>query len=219
MKKISPPPVKRKGRPAAADSEDSKAKIITAARDLIRSVHPSHVTKADVARHAGVDAALVNYYFGDLDSVWLAVIAETTDSFARHMAGVTGSTAAERIAAYVNAWLDIFSQDPHFNDLMVRQVFYGSSDQAKMYMARALTRVRELEQVVLEGVQQGEFREIEPGYLFLSIVGLTEFFVTATPLVRGIFGERASMKRLTEEYRDFVSRLVLDGISHGTKQG
>jgi AcrR family transcriptional regulator len=47
--------------------------LIRAARELLQRLPPAKVTRAEVARHAGVDPALIRYYFRDRESLLLAV--------------------------------------------------------------------------------------------------------------------------------------------------
>src|SRR5687768_8926663 len=66
MSKLDAPPVKR-GRPRKAEAPggaDTRDLILDAAEDLFSKHGFYGVTIREVAREAGVDTALVHYYFG-----------------------------------------------------------------------------------------------------------------------------------------------------------
>src|SRR5690606_16433256 len=63
-----------------------------------------------------------------------------------------------------------------------------------------------------EGVEQGEFREIDPAYLHFAIIALCEFFVAGLPILGAATGKKADLKTMREPYRQFICDLVIDGL-------
>ena len=63
----------RRGRPPKGDSADTRAAILDAAEALFSEHGFDAVTGRQVAREAGVDSALVHYYFGDKRGLFDAV--------------------------------------------------------------------------------------------------------------------------------------------------
>src|SRR5699024_10984818 len=62
---------RRKGRPS--DEGVGKDALLETAKRLIREMPPARVTISLIAREAGVDPALVRYYFGDRSKLLMAV--------------------------------------------------------------------------------------------------------------------------------------------------
>src|SRR4051812_40195136 len=75
--KVASPP--RKGRPRLDEMDDKRAAIIRSTRALMKTIKPASITRDAVARHAGVDPALIRYYFGDRAALFREVIWETTN--------------------------------------------------------------------------------------------------------------------------------------------
>ena len=208
-------PVKRRqGRPPKADAETTKARLIAATRALMHGSKPAKITRFDIAREAGVDPALVRYYFGNKSAVFTEVIRTVTaDLKARRDLLPKTGPVIERLQAYLHVWLDVFTDNPHFHELVVEQVFYGDAAGSKQRLKKFGERAYlELETLVAEGVRNGELRAVEPRFVYLAIIALTEFFATASPLVDALFDKRGSAPRLRAEYGAFAASLLIDGL-------
>ena len=202
------------GRPPRADAESTKARLIAATRTLMHVSKPAKITRFDIAREAGVDPALVRYYFGNKSAVFTEVIRAVTADLQdkRDQLPRTGPVI-ERLRAYLQVWLEVFTDNPHFHELVVEQVFYGedagSAQRLKKFVERAYP---ELATLVAEGVVSGELRAAEPRFVYLAIIALTEFFATASPLVETLFGKRGSASGLRAEYGTFAADMLIDGL-------
>jgi hypothetical protein len=53
---------------------------------------------------------------------------------------------------------------------------------------------------------------VEPRFVYLAMVGLCEFFATASPLVEELFGRRRGAASLGRDYARFAADLLVDGL-------
>ena len=67
---------RRQGRPPSDNAQGLRDKIIAATRELLRTRPPDTISRADIARAATVDPALIRYYFGTRNDV-LSAVAKT----------------------------------------------------------------------------------------------------------------------------------------------
>lgn len=75
----------------ADQSEDRRARILSAAKKLLAEEGYDRVTMKQVAREAGVAQGLIHYYFSGKGDLLLAVLRETLDEYAReHRAMMKG---------------------------------------------------------------------------------------------------------------------------------
>ncbi len=202
------------GRPPRADSEFTRARLIAATRALLHKNKPAKITRFDIARAAGVDPALVRYYFGNKAAVFSEVIRVVSEELKLRRAALPATgTVIERLQAYLQVWLEVFTDNPHFHELVVEQVFYADETGAPQRLRKFIERAYpELEALVREGIANGELRTADPRFVYLSIVALTEFFATASPLVDALFGKRGAAARQRAEYGRFAAGLLIDGL-------
>ena len=213
-KAAAAPGRRAQGRPPQADAESSKSRLIAATRALLHVSKPARITRFEIAREAGVDPALVRYYFGNKSALFNEVIrAVSAELAARRDALPRSGPVIDRLRAYLQVWLGVFVDNPHFHELVVEQVFYGDEDSRLRRLKKFVERAYpELERLVAEGVASGELRDAEPRFVYLAIVALTEFFATASPLVEALFGKRGAAGKLRADYGDFAAGLLIDGL-------
>jgi AcrR family transcriptional regulator len=202
------------GRPPRADADATRARLIAATRTLMHQTKPAKITRFDIALEAGVDPALVRYYFGNKAAVFNEVIRVVSEELKTRRAALpaTGPVIV-RLQAYLQVWLEVFTDNPHFHELVVEQVFYADEGGAPLRLKKFIERAYpELEALVAEGIASGELRAAEPRFVYLAIVALTEFFATASPLVDALFGKRGAAAKKRADYGVFAAGLLIDGL-------
>jgi hypothetical protein len=74
---------------------------------------------------------------------------------------------------------------------------------------KAVTAYRE---ILDEGAQQGVFRRCNGALLFAAVVGMCEFFVAGTPILRLALGKDVEPRTMSARYQDFILELLLNGL-------
>jgi TetR/AcrR family transcriptional regulator len=195
------------GRPADSVGRDA---VLATAKRLIRELPPARVTISLVAREAGVDPALVRYYFGDRANLLMAV-AET-------MLGETPRPApgslepVEAIARSIRQTARFTNSTKHIHRLMVDELAGSKSDEIGRHLGElnrgAVQNFAEL--MARDG--GATLRKVDPAMLHVALLGLFDFFVSAEPVVRQLAPEEVDSQTLFDDYVAFVSDLVLNGL-------
>ena len=72
----SAPKKRGQGRPVSGENDVGRERLLAATEKLLRTMPPARVTIARIAQEAGVDPALVRYYFGNRAALLVAVVDE-----------------------------------------------------------------------------------------------------------------------------------------------
>ena len=205
----------RKGRPRLDEMGDKRAAIIGSTRALMKTTKPASITRDAVARHAGVDPALIRYYFGDRAALFREVIWETTNELHAKLISVEDSPSSviDRLQARLLVWFEVFVSNPHYSELVVENVFYGdkreASEMLKVFVQRALPDV---EKLVAEGIAKGEIKPVEPRFVYLTLIALAEYYATAAPLVAELFGSRDAVAKQAPAYCRYAADMMIEGL-------
>jgi len=65
---------RRQGRPHKDAPTVGREALIAATRNLTKTIPAGRITRLDIARAAGVDPALIRYYFGDKSKLLVAAV-------------------------------------------------------------------------------------------------------------------------------------------------
>src|SRR6476620_7621008 len=104
---------RKQGRPQKDTPAVGRETLIAATRKLMKVMPPAQITRLDIARAAGVDPALIRYYFGDKSKLIVAAVLDAgAELQERHApAYVQESTVRDRITRRIFVLLETLYQD------------------------------------------------------------------------------------------------------------
>ena len=203
-----------RGRP-----EETRASILKAAvREFAREGVAAARTDA-IARSAGVNKALLYYYFRDKEALYQAVLDEvfTGVRAAIHAALSQPLPPQERIRAYVCAHFDYIAAHPLYPRIVHAEFLTASKDPSRLRrVAKHYFRpvFAALSQVLKEGSASGEFRRVDPVQFIPSMISVIVFHFTTAPVMSIVTGfDPMSPERLAERRAaivDFVSAALFE---------
>jgi AcrR family transcriptional regulator len=204
------------GRPQQGAPTVGRDALLERACELLRTTPPAQITRADLARHAGVDPALIRYYFKDSQTLLIAAAQSLCARFGERMALTVGQSEADpeqRIRSRIAALLDLEIEQPYFNRLMVETVITSSTPEARKLMNDLNQRgVQAYRAILDDGVSAGVFRPVDGAYLYFAVIALCEFFVPGLPVLASATGGEARLDAYRDHYRDFICDLVINGL-------
>src|SRR5271155_3665266 len=176
-----------RGRPA----ESRKAILQAAVSEFAEHGIAGARTDA-IARAAGVNKALLYYYFKDKETLYGAVL---DDAFSGMKAKVFRALDSElppreKIMAYVGAYFDFIASNQIYPKLMQREMMRAREGHSlhidrlvKTYFQPIYRRVGEL---LHRGIAEGEFRQVDPAHFVPSMVAIIVFYFSSAPVMQRI---------------------------------
>jgi AcrR family transcriptional regulator len=211
---IPAPAGRGQGRPTRPDQTVGREALIQATIELLAELPPAKVTRAAVARRAGVDPGLIRYYFQDRHSLLLTVAERLMLGPGRASAEAAKDPVTRRLTERMRGFLAFMRGYPFIHRLMLDEIAHIDSDESRDLFQRINESGVERTTALLdEGAAAGETRAVNPLLYYLAGIGLAEFFVAATPIIKSILGENADIDALAHEYEDFICDLLLNGIA------
>lgn len=191
-----------RGRKPRAQSDVADA-LQNAALDLFAEQNYSTVTIKDIAAATGINSALIYYYFGSKEELFLKVVENAVETAFKKFEDVTADAQSpEQIIA---SWID--THITHFS-LMQKlgkvSLDYASTRNRTARIDRAVRSFYDKEAVVLRGaievgIASGAFRGSDPERTATFI----STFLDGC-LFRSVLFPRFSHKRAMEDMRSFV---------------
>jgi len=171
-----------------------------------------------IARAAGVNKALLYYYFHDKESLYGAALdhAFSRVAHAIEQALELELPPREKILAVAGAHFDVISQSPVFPRLVQREMMRAGragSPHIRQLAERFMkpTQMR-LAALVQEGIAAGEFRPVDPLHFVLSMVALNVFYFSSAPVVAHITQKDPLSPEMIAARRKAVLDLLAAGL-------
>lgn len=196
------------------DADRSQATILAAARDEFAE-HGLGGARVDrIAERAGLNKRLIYYYFEDKDKLFRAVLEQTylhirEEERKLKLLDLKPADAVRRLVEFT--W-DYYLEHPEFLTLL---------NSANLHRARHLEdsqRVREMNsplvatlgEILERGRKDGSFRGgIDPVQLYVSIAGLSYFYLSNNHTLAAIFGRDLMTAKARSERLSHMVELVL----------
>ena len=175
------------GRPGA-DSPDLRERVLDATIACYTRQGIAATSLRSIATEAGVNPALLHYYFGDKEQLREAVIAERLlpafSSLREPVLAVAGEDVAGLVAAFVQGVGRLVAEHPWLPPLWVREVLCEGGALRDVLFERIGPQLPQMMAARFAQAQQrGELNEdLDPRLLMVSLVGLTLFPAAGAPI-------------------------------------
>jgi AcrR family transcriptional regulator len=210
---------RRKGRPTAKRSVGRDA-LIAAAREVLKHRPPGEITLNELSQVAGVDPALVRYYFGQLPALFTEAATEITRDLRGRLAAAASQKGSvrDRLHRRIRAYMEVFQANPNYNKLMIEAVNLADNPNRQSILGLVSHSIEEMRDLALEGVRTGDIKSLDGRLLQLAIVAMCEFFFSAHPVFEAIFGREAKDPKFADAYSRFVVSLITCPEADGAKR-
>ena len=179
------PKTTRSRNPEATRAAILKAALREFAEEGLDGARIDHI-----ARAAGVNKALLYYYFQDKEALYAAVLESVmANLFSRlNVALDPELSPCDQVLSYAKAHFDYIASAPHYPILLQREMMRAGR-KTSTPLTRIFTRYgrpfyQRFTAMVLEGIQRGDFRPVDPEQVVGSVIGVVVFYFVSAPVHR-----------------------------------
>ena len=202
-----------RGRP-----EQSRAAILQAAIEEFSEEGVAGARTDAIARSAGVNKALLYYYFKDKEALYDAVLDQVFGGLraAIHNALSQPLPPKQKLASYVRAHFDYIASNPLYPRIVQAEFLRAGREASRLQrIAQDFFRpvFLELSALLEEGAKSGEFRSVDPVHFIPSMISVIVFYFNTAPIMKVMTGaDPMSPHRLAERRAavlDFIGTALL----------
>jgi len=199
---------------------DSRTAILEAAEHNFAEYGLSGARTDAIAAAAGVNKALLYYYFPGKEALYYAVLDERMKGFRVSALQILTQEgpAAPILLEYVGAHFDFIGAHPHYPRLFQRLALAGGQWSKRLVGEHLIPVAQALNALLRRGMRAGEFRAFDSGHTAISLVALTVFYFSAAPVIRLVSGRdpfsAGSLRRRRTEVLKFVRHALLTKVEN-----
>ena len=135
---------------------------------------------------AGVNIALLYYYFGTKEKLYAAVLEQVFAQWAQRVEAALDANGSPRqkVTAYMEAYFDFVAEAPYRPRLVQQEMTQVGRGSVRRLNALATRYARPVHQKVLQllrqGYQEGEFRRVAPDFVYSMSAVIVSYFTSSS---------------------------------------
>ncbi|GAB6262519.1 TetR/AcrR family transcriptional regulator [Photobacterium sp. CCB-ST2H9] len=213
-----------RGRPQDPEKQaQMMAALLDAAERLLNRKSYKSITIRELAAEAGTQSAMISYYFGNKEGLFLALLDRTGDMRQRRLqqvAGLLGTEPERVLPVLVSTISDIMTEEPWLINLVKDEVLASEGRLREHFVKTFPVRIGHALLTMFSVLQQkGILRaEINPRFATASMISLMAFPMIAEPLIQGVLGVDRQVLR-SDAWKQHLTLLLTQGFGHFPAQG
>jgi len=192
----------------AASDTSTEERIKGAAKKIFLKKGYAATRTRDIAEEAGLNLALLNYYFRSKEKLFDIIMLENLQHFIegiREILNDKETTIEQKIGTIVSNYIDLLIQQPDLPLFVLHELRTNPKELiSKIDREKFINRSYFMQQV-REGIKEGKIAAVNPLHFLMNILGLTIFPFVASPILQNIGGlKQQDFNVLMEERKKLI---------------
>ena len=195
-----------------ATTED---RILAAARKVFISRGMAGARMQDIADEAGINKALLHYYFRSKEKLFETIFKELSLQFLPRINALFESDLSlfQKIEIFCAEYISKMLENPFIPLFIVNEINKQPDVFLKKMWAGKKPIVGKLIQQIDEEVKKGNIKKIHPAQLLLNMVSMCIFPFIGKPLCQMVMGiNETGYRQLMEERKQLVPQFIIESI-------
>jgi AcrR family transcriptional regulator len=186
------------------DKIDKKDHILDVAERVFSELGFDGASTRTISGEAGVNMAMLNYYFGSKEGLFLAVFNRKIISFQNLLQNL-GSDDSISSWNKIEKYIEMYTQRVVSNNCFQRLLYQELTMQRRGDLADNITdilmkNVAELRKILQDGIDKGEFKkDVDTDMVIATVYGTKNFIVNSAQLTSKMLGFDVQNDKLLEE--------------------
>jgi AcrR family transcriptional regulator len=206
-------PVAAPGR--VPEGTGARERLLDAAACLIIERQSIDISLADLAAKAGLNSALVKYYFGGKTGLLVALLRRDATRALTAMNELLGLnvSAGQKMRLHLRGIMNTYKRSPYLNGLL-HALLHGPDEAVRLETHLLLVQpVFDCQQRILaEGVASGEFRPVDHRIFYLAAIGACDQFMQTEGVLK-LSRDGINLDTFRDQYIAHVVDMVMASLA------
>lgn len=197
------------------DNPGARDQLLAAASQIMRDGDTINLSLSELSLRAGLNSALVKYYFGNKSGLMQALLDRDMTNIVHSLGALVAKDMApeDKLRRHISAVIDTYYSFPYLNRLLMQMIRDSAPADSERIAEQYLKPIANAyDQLISEGVKAGKFRDIDPQLFYFSLTGAADRFFSARLVLRHCYDEEDISENMRDQYRAHTIDLIMRGI-------
>ncbi len=193
----------------------TEQKILEAAKNIFLEKGLDGARMQDIADKAGINKAMLHYYFRSKDKLFEQIFTEVAGHFLPKIMAIFESekTVFEKIETFCSEYISQVIQTPYVPIFILNEINRHPEEFLKKVFGDRMPPIEKMVKQLEKEKKEGIIKKVEPLNLLLNVMSLCIFPFVARPMIQLIAGtDRAQFNVMMEQRKKEVPKLIIDSI-------
>ncbi len=197
------------------DKIDKKDHILDVAERVFSEVGFDGASTRMISGEAGVNMAMLNYYFGSKEGLFLAIFERRIATFRSLLVDINSDGQAspwQKVLKYVDMYVDRIFSNNCFQKMLYQELSVGKRGELSDKINKILlNNVNEFVKIVKDGINSGDFKKDADVQLICATIYGIKNYIMNTPYVSSeMFGfDMKDEKELEEKFKPRLKNYLI----------
>lgn len=193
----------------------AREQLLAAASEIMRDGDTVDLSLSELSLRAGLNSALVKYYFGNKSGLLQALLDRDMGKIVADLSALVAKPMPpeEKLRRHIGAAIDTYYSFPYLNRLLMRMIRDSAPVEAARIAERFLKPIsRAYDALIAEGVTAGKFRAVDPQHFYFTVTGAADRFYMSRLVLRHCYNKDEIGTEMRDSYREHTVELVMRGL-------
>ena len=193
--------------------DDSRDRILMASKKVFLSKGMAGARMQDIANEAGINKALLHYYFSSKEKLFEVIFKEAFSQFFPKINAAIDADIPldEKIRHFCREYIDMIQQNPYLPLFVLHELNNHPERFAKKMFGNRQSPFQRFSLLIAEEIRKKNIRPVEPANLFMNMLSMLVFPFIAKPLWMAASGmDDNTFRSFMEERKTSIPQYIID---------
>jgi TetR/AcrR family transcriptional regulator len=190
----------------------TEEKIYAAARQIFILKGMEGARMQEIADAAGMNKALLHYYFRNKENLFKAVFKDIFTKFFSKVKDTLFSdiSARDKLIVFIDNYIDMIAANPYIPQFIINEI-NRDPRMLKSLMFESGIEPQKILEMFLHEVESNKFQNSDPRHIVISLLGMLILPFAARPLLQVVYfnDDPEAYDQFLKERKDVVKNMIL----------
>ena len=172
-----------------------------------------NATTQQIADEAGVNRALINYYFRSRDQLFKVVLKEAVDETRSKVDDIFNSDAPfkTKISRYLDVFIDRNAEFPYIQNFIITEIMQDPEKLKEHFSRKRSHMMKHIVPPLKKEIEQGTIAPVDPEHFIVNMMSLCSYPLVAKPFIQNMFSFDDKMyKKFLQERKQVIYKVLFN---------